>query len=313
MRESKRVIIAAFAGNLALAVSKFVAAGFTGSSAMLSEGVHSVVDTGNQLLLLLGISRASRPPDERHPFGYGMEIYFWTFVVAILIFAVGSGISFYEGFRHLRHPEPIENAVWNYAVLSLGLVFEGVAWTVAYREFNKTRGGRPWLRAVRLSKDPTIFTVLFEDTAAMLGLLVALAGVAGAQIFAMPVLDAAASIGIGVILAGTAILLAIESKGLLIGEGADPEVVRSIRAIIGGDPRIAKVNEVLTMHLAPRTILVAASLDFTGGLSSGEVEEAVTGFEQAVKRAHPRVGRIFIEAQHWRDHRRIGAAQNMER
>lgn len=299
MRESKKVIFAALAGNMALAVAKFVAAAFTGSSAMLSEGVHSLVDTGNQLLLLLGIHRSARRPDEAHPFGYGMEIYFWTFVVAILIFAVGAGISLYEGIQHVRNPEPVNNPVWNYVVLSLGLVFEGAAWGIALREFNKTRGKLPLFRAVRLSKDPTLFTTLFEDSAAMLGLLVALAGISLAEILDMPMLDGVASIGIGVILAVTAVLLAAESKGLLIGEAADPEVVRGIRDIVSGGESggVEHVNEILTMHLAPRAIFVAVSVDFSDALDSVQVEAAVSSFEACIKARYPHVGRVFIEAQ----------------
>lgn len=295
--QSKKVIYAALLGNSMIAVSKFVAASVTGSSAMLSEGIHSVVDSGNQLLLLWGLKVSNKKPDQDHPFGYGMELYFWTFVVAILIFAIGSGISLYEGIKHFQHPEPISSPWWNYGVLIFGMLFEGWALSVAYKEFNKMRGDTPILKAIRRSKDPTVFTVLFEDSAAMLGLLIALAGVAGSHLLGLHYLDGLASIGIGIVLAVVAITLAIESKGLLIGEGAAPETVASIRSCMVEDPRIKSVNELLTMHLSPQDILVNASIDFVDGLAAEEVEAAVSTFERQIKAKHPDVQRIFIEAQ----------------
>lgn len=299
---SKTVIYAALAGNSLIAVSKFVAASVTGSSAMFSEGVHSVVDSGNQLLLLFGLKRAVRAPDEKHPFGYGMELYFWTFVVAILIFAVGSGISIYEGVRSLSNPHTVESPGWSYAVLSLAMVFEGAAWWVAFREFRRTRGNQTWFAAVRNSKDPTVFTILFEDTAAMLGLMIAFIGIFSAQYFDMPILDGIASICIGVVLAVVALVLAFESKGLLIGEGASPEVIAGIRAVVSNDSRITGMNEILTMHMGPEDILLAASVDFDDSLTAGKVEQAITDFEKAIKNQFPQVKRIFIEAQSWRQH-----------
>jgi len=209
-----KVVYAALIGNSLIAVTKFAAAALTGSSAMLSEGVHSLVDTGNQLLLLYGIHRAGRPADRRHPFGYGAELYFWAFVVAILIFAVGAGVSIYEGIAKIREPHAIESPVINYVVLALAMVFEAAAWWIAFKAFRATKGKLGWLQAVRSSKDPTIFTVLFEDTAAMLGLTVALIGIWGAATFDILWLDGAASVVIGLILAVAALLLAIETKGL---------------------------------------------------------------------------------------------------
>jgi len=297
---SKRVSYAALAGNGLIAVLKFAAAGITGSSAMLSEGIHSVVDCGNQGLILFGLKRAQRPPDAHHPFGYGMELYFWTFVVAILIFAVGAGVSMYEGIERLLHPHPIERPSVNYIVLTLALIFESFAWWVAYKEFQRTRGSRGWFEAVRHSKDPTVFTVLFEDTAAMLGILIAMLGVASAHLLGITWADGVASILIGVVLAATAVLLANECKGLLIGEAADRKVVEGIRATFSADRRIARVNEVLTMHMGPSDILLAASVDFIDNLGSGEVEQCITDFELQIKTAHPAVKRVFIEAQNWR-------------
>ncbi|MCZ6740684.1 MAG: cation diffusion facilitator family transporter [Alphaproteobacteria bacterium] len=301
---SRKVIFAALFGNLVIAVIKFAASAFTGSSAMLAEAIHSVVDTGNQGLLLYGIRAAARPPDEAHPFGYGMELYFWTFVVAILIFALGAGISIYEGVAKVIEPHPMENPEINYAVLGAAMVFEGVAWTIAVKEFRKVMGPRGWLEEVRHSKDPTIFTVLFEDTAAMAGLVVAFSGIAAAQLTGLALLDGVASIVIGLILAGTAALLAYESKELLIGEAASREVVEGIRKILAGQEGILCINEVLTMHLGPRDILCNISIDFRQGLTSDQVEETITSMERRIKSAHPQVTRIFIEAQGRSSHER---------
>lgn len=294
---SKRVIYAALIGNGLIAIAKFFAAFMTGSSAMLSEGIHSTVDCGNQILLLFGMKRAKQAPDDQHPFGYGMELYFWAFVVAIMVFAVGSGISIYEGVLHVLHPEPLTSPIWNYGVLSIAMVFEAGAWWVAFREFEKTRRGRSFLRAVRESKDPTVFTVLFEDSAAMLGLIIAFIGVAGAQYLNLPILDGVASIAIGCVLAIVATLLAIETKGLLIGESAEPRVVDGIRAYLTPDKRVLAVNEILTMHMGPNEILLNVSLDFIDGISAEEIEAAISDFESHIKGEFPRIGKVFIEAQ----------------
>ena len=298
--DSRKVIFAALGANALIAVSKFVAAYITGSSAMLSEGVHSVVDTGNQGLLLHGMKRSERPPDDAHPFGYGAEVFFWAFVVAILIFAIGAGISFYEGINKLLHPHPIKSPHINYIVLGAAFIFEAVAWTIAYKEFRKAQGSeKPFhiFTAVRESKDPATFTVLFEDTAAMLGLIAATAGVAGAHVFDLQWADGAASIVIGAILAATAIFLARETKGLLIGEAASPTVVQGVRETVHEVPHIININELRTMHLAPHEILLALSVDFADGVSSEQVEMAVSTLEQTIKGRHPEVRRIFIEAQ----------------
>ena len=300
---SKKVIYAALFGNGAIAVTKFIAASITGSSAMLSEAIHSVVDTGNQGLLLYGIRRAKRPADPQHPFGYSMELYFWTFVVAILIFAVGAGISAYEGIIKLMNPHPVTSPHINYIVLGLAMVFEAVAWWIAFREFRRTKGSLGYLAAVRRSKDPTVFTVLFEDSAAMLGLIAAFLGIALGQALDMPELDGVASIIIGVILALTAALLAYESKGLLIGEGADPQVVAGVREIVRDKQGIERVNELLTMHLGPEDVLLTLSLDFNDRLSAGDVEVAITELEDLIKSAFPQISRVFIEAQSWKAHR----------
>lgn len=295
--ESRTVILAALAGNSAIAVTKFGAAIFTGSSAMFAEGIHSAVDTGNQLLLLLGLRRAKRPPSPAHPFGHGKEVYFWSFVVAILIFAVGAGISIYEGVHHLLHPRPIDNPMVNYIVLGLAMVFEAGAWYVAWKGFNEQRNGRGYVEAVRRGKDPTLFVVLFEDSAAMLGLIVAFLGILMAQVTGIPWFDGAASVAIGVILALTAAWLAWESMALLIGESADPAVVRGIREIVGGEPDVTEVHEVLTLHMGPDFILVNVAADFADGVPSEKVEAAITRIGRAIKATFPEVRRVFVEAE----------------
>jgi cation diffusion facilitator family transporter len=300
---SKFVVYAALCANSAIAATKFVAAAFTGSSAMLSEAVHSVVDTGNQGLLLYGLRRAARPPDRQHPFGYGREIYFWSFVVALLIFAAGAGVSFYEGLHKLFHPRPVTRVYVNYVVIGLAMIFEGISWYFSLRVVRSTQGQRGLLDEVRRSKDPMVFTVLFEDSAALLGLLVALAGIALAEWLDMPVFDAAASIGIALILAGTAAWLAYECKGLLIGESVRPEVRRGIERILDDQRGIIRVNEHRSVHLGPEDVLLNLSLDFASNLSADQVEAAISDLERHIKSEYPEIKRVFIEAQSWQGHR----------
>lgn len=294
---SKKVIYAAMIGNGLIAVAKFVGAAFTGSSAMLSEGIHSLVDTGNQSLLLYGIARSKRPADEKHPFGYASEIYFWAFIVAILIFSIGAGISVYHGVEKVLHPHPVQDPMINYVILVLAMVFEGFAWWIAYREFSSTQGKKGLFQAVQESKDPTIFTVLFEDTAAMLGLIVALIGIWLSVTLDMPVIDGVASILIGIILAGTALLLALETKGLLIGEAAAPEIVEDIRRLISLQPAIVALNEIRTLHRGPNDVLLALSVDYNDEVPAGVVERTNTDLEIAIKDRFPVVKRLFIEVQ----------------
>ncbi len=299
---SKKVVYAALAGNSLIAITKFTAASFTGSSAMFSEAIHSSVDTGNQALLLYGMKRAERPADSRHPFGYSKEIYFWAFVVAILIFAVGAGVSLYEGVEKTLHPHAVTNVHINYLVLGAAIIFEGFAWWIAFKEFKKGVGRRSMLRALQRSKDPSIFTVLLEDTAAMAGLIVALIGVFLADVLEMPVLDGVASITIGVILTLAAIVLAYETKALLIGETAEDEIVEGIRGKLTGIQEITGVNEVLTMHMGPADILANISVDFADGTSAERIEALITDLETRIKEAHPEIKRIFIEVQSRQGH-----------
>ena len=294
---SRKVIYAALAGNFAIALTKFAAAAWTGSSAMWSEGVHSVVDTANQLLLLYGIKRASLPPDEDHPLGYGRELYFWSFIVALLIFSLGAGISFYQGILHIREPVLITDPHVNYIVLGISFVFEGATFWIALTEFNKTRGTLGVIEAATASKDPPSYLVLFEDSAATLGIVIAFAGTLGAQVLAMPMLDGVASIGIGVVLAVTSIFLARESKALLIGEGARGRTQRSIRQIAAECGGVEQVNDLVTVHLAPDQVVAALSLEFRDPLTTPDIEKAVATIEQRIREKHPEVTSVFIKPQ----------------
>jgi cation diffusion facilitator family transporter len=294
---SKKIIFAALAGNALISITKFIASAITGSSAMMSEGIHSLVDTGNQALLLYGLKRAKRPADKDFPFGHGKEIYFWSFVVAILIFAVGAGISIYEGIQHVIHPSPVESPMVNYIVLGLAMIFEGWAWLMALREFRALKGKTGYFKAVKEGKDPTVFVVLFEDSAALLGLVVAALGLFLGQITGLEVFDGIASILIGCILGGTAIWLAYETKSLLIGEAASPEVVDAIGEMAGRLVTVENVNEVLTLHMGPEYVLVNVSLDFANDASAADVEHAVECLDRGIRSRFPLVKRIFIEAE----------------
>ncbi len=310
---SKKVIYAALIGNSLIAGTKFSASVYTGSSAMLSEAIHSLVDTGNQCLLLVGLKKSKQRADAQHPFGYGRELYFWAFVVAILIFAVGAGVSIYEGIKKVQHPHPVTSPIVNYAVLVFSLVFEGAALYVAVKEFNKARGNTPFFRAVRQSKDPATFTVVFEDTAAMLGLLVAFIGLLAADWFNLPILDGAASIGIGLILAATAMFLAYETKALLIGEAADSEIDRGIRQIVAQQKPVKNLNELRTMHMGPDDVLMALSIDFHDHYKAGAVEETIYQLERDIKASYPQMKRLYIEVQSQEHHDQVEAEKAKER
>jgi cation diffusion facilitator family transporter len=295
---SNIAVIGALIANLVIAVSKFIGSAITGSSAMLSEGIHSLVDTGNQWLLLLGMKKSRKLPDESHPFGHGKEFYFWTLVVAILLFSLGGGMSFYEGIMHIKHPEPIENPLVNYIILGIGVIFEGTTWLIAFRELKKGKyiKGRSFLRAVHSSKDPGVFVVIFEDTAAVSGLVLATLGVFLSTYYDNPVFDGAASLLIGVILATVAVLLANESRSLLIGESAYRKLIEEVMEIVKDDPMVEKNQRPLSMHLGPDEILLALDVQFKRG-KPGEIESAVERLEKKIKDTHPEVKRIFIEAR----------------
>ena len=295
--ESKNAVIAAILGNMAIAVIKFIAGFITGSSAMISEGIHSVVDTGNGGLLFYGLKRGARPADEQHPFGHGAEIYFWSLIVAVSIFGIGGGMSIYEGITHIQHPAELESPVINYIVLALAFVFESISFSVAWRAFKRSKKGRNTITAIRRSKDPSLFTVLFEDTAALLGLVVAFIGVFLSHQLNAPVLDGTASIVIGCILVVAALWLAYESRSLLVGEAADPELVADIRRIVLEDPAVTDLGAVLTMHLGPDAVLLNIEVVFTPGLTAEEIHETVHRIERLIGEPYPQVSRIFIEVE----------------
>ncbi len=288
---------AALAGNVAVAVAKFGAAALTGSAAMLSEAVHSLVDSVNEMLLLYGIARSARPADRSHPLGYGRELYFWSFVVALLIFALGAGVSVYEGISRVLTPQPIERPRIIYAVLALSLVFEGASWWVGMRAFASAKGRLGWWQAFRRSKDPPAFIVVFEDTAALAGILAAAAGTTAALYTGDARWDGAASLVIAAILAGVAVLLAQESKELLIGERADPRLSDAILRTAATIPGVCSANSIITVQIAPHSIIATLSLDFQDALRAPDIERAVVELENRLRSAHPEVTALFVKPQ----------------
>jgi len=293
---SKIAIYGAIAANSAIAVSKFVAAFFTGSSTMLSEGIHSLVDTGNGVLLLFGIKLSKKPADENHPFGYGNEIFFWSFVVAILIFALGGGIAIYEGVRHILHPRQLEHVQWNYVVLILAMIFEGSALRVALNQFNASRRNKPFMRALKDSKDTSTVAVVVEDTAALLGLMIALLSVLLGHLSGWPYFDGIGSVLIGVLLVSVAFFFAVECKALLVGEGLLPEEIEKIDQILDEEPRVSVYRRPLSLYFGPNEVLVNLDVHFIDDLNSDQIEQTVDRIEARIKTALPSVNRIYIEA-----------------
>ena len=291
---SKTAIIAALVGNLLIAVTKGIAAALSGSSAMLSESVHSMVDTGNEVLLLYGLKRAAKPPDKVHPYGYGRELYFWSFVVALLIFAVGAGVSAYEGVVHIRHPEPIRDVWINFVVLGLAAVFEGISWWFGWKAFSRVRRSRPIWDAFVASKDPTTFMVLFEDSAALLGILIAAIATFLSWKLKLPWVDGAGSILIGLVLAIVAALLARESKELLIGERASPELSAAVRQTASEDPCVRKVIDITTSQMGPDQVIATIAVEIDEDLRVPEVEQLIARIEGAIQARFPQLFRIFI-------------------
>lgn len=291
---SRSAIIAALIGNLLIAVTKGIAAAISGSSAMLSEAVHSVVDSGNEVLLLYGQHRAQNPPDRLHPWGYGREIYFWSFVVALLIFALGAGVSIYEGIVHIQSPEPMSDPLINYAVYAASAVFEGISWWFGWAAFKRVRGNRPIFAAVEASKDPPSFMVLFEDSAALVGLVIATAATFLSLRFDAPWIDGAGSILIGVVLATIAVLLARESKDLLIGERARPELSASIREIARREPGVRSVSGILTSQLSPDQVIANVGVEFADDLCTGDIERIIGHLETELRKRHPDLFRVFV-------------------
>ena len=302
---SRSAVWAALIGNVLVAVVKAGAAAVTGSSAMLSEAVHSFVDTGNEVLLLYGMRMAKRRADPDHPAGYGRELYFWSFVVALLVFALGAGVSLIQGVYRVMHPEPIENALVSELVLAAAFVFEGWSWLVSVRQFQKVKGDLGWYEAFRKSKDPPLFMVVFEDSAALIGIVIAAVGTVLSARFDVEMADGVSSILIGLVLACTSTLLARESKSLLIGERANGELIRSMLAIANQTCRPSRANGVLTVQLAPDEIMAAMSFEFDDALTAPQIEQMVADIERRIQETHPEVSSLFIKPQNpgqYRDH-----------
>ncbi|AXY61240.1 MULTISPECIES: cation diffusion facilitator family transporter [Acinetobacter] len=298
MSDSNKVVVyAALLGNLAIAVVKFVAAYITNSSAMLSEAVHSVVDTLNEILLLHGMKKSQKPANAKHPFGYGRELYFWAFIVALMVFALGAIVSVYQGVLHILHPEEMKNPLVNYIVLGFAILCEGTSWFVALKAFKKTKGSLGYFEAFRRSKDPTTFTVLFEDSAALIGLFIALLGIFLAHQLDMPVLDGVASILIGVVLAVSAFLLARETKGLLLGETADPQLRHNVLQIAQDDVAVQSANGVLTEQIGAHQVIASLSLEFKDNLTSDDIELCVNRIEARIRQIHPEIVALFVKPQ----------------
>ena len=295
--ESTIAIYAAIAGNLAIAITKFVAAAVTGSSAMLSEAIHSVVDTGNGWLILLGVRKSRKPPDSDHPFGHGHELYFWTLIVGVLIFAVGGGMSVYEGIMHILHPTSPERPAWSYAVLGIATVFEGTTWLFGWKAFKTERGRKGVLQTIHETKDPSSFTVLLEDSAALLGLVFAFLGIFLGTQLGLPQLDGVASVLIGLLLCGVAVLMVYESKGLLIGEGLDHESLKSIRELVEKDEAVEWVGHLHTMYLGAHEVLLTIELRFRNHISALEVRQGVRRLQKNIQSQHPDVRRIFFSSE----------------
>ncbi|MDB5820520.1 MAG: cation transporter, partial [Rhizobacter sp.] len=296
MAESRIAIFGAIAANVAIAVTKFVVAGVTGSSAMLSEGVHSAVDTLNGILLLVGLKLSQRPATPEHPFGHGKELYFWSLIVAVLVFGLGGGVSFYEGVQHIRHPEPLTDPMWNYIVLGIAFLMEGSSFIVALKQFREQSAGLPFWRALGRSKDPSTYTVMAEDSAALAGLVVAGVGIFASHELNIPELDGVASLVIGLLLAGVAVSLIAASRGLLIGEGLQPETAKAIRDMAMEQPTVQSVGHVLSMYLGPDDVLVTVDVNFRDDTATTAAGDTITALQKQVKARFPMIKRLFIEA-----------------
>ena len=295
--DSKKVIYAAIVANLGIAAAKFVVAALTGSAAMLAEGIHSAVDTGNELLLLIGEKISTRKPDARHPFGYGKAVYFWALVVALSVFSLGGGLSIYHGIHSLRAPEPLTDPTWNYVVLGVAFMFEGYSWNVSRRALNgKRRPGASLWQTVKASKDASTFTVFIEDTAALIGIVVAAAGIFLGHLFDNPYIDPAASIAIGLLLVGASFTLARETGALLLGESVGALQTGKLKELFRADPAIESVGQLMTMQLGPQDVLLTAAVRFKRGMRIDEVDVAIARLERAVEELDPTITRVYFEA-----------------
>jgi cation diffusion facilitator family transporter len=294
---SLKVIYAAIAANLGIAVSKFIVAAITGSAAMLAEGIHSAVDTGNELLLLIGERNSAKPADAKHPFGYGKELYFWALIVALSVFSLGGGLSIYHGIEALRRPEQLDDPTWNYVVLGVSALFEGYSWNVSRKALNAVRkpGASMW-QTVHASKDASVFTVFIEDTAALIGLAIAGLGIFLGHLFDNPYFDPAASVLIGLLLVGAAFMLARETGALLVGEGIGKDATRKVREVFENDPSILCVSGLQSMQLGPDEVLLTAAVQFRRGMRIDEVETAIERLEKSVAALYPAIRHIYFES-----------------
>lgn len=295
MASNKTPIYTAFAANIVIAITKLAAAAFTGSSAMASEGIHSLVDTSNEVLLLLGISKSQKPPDEKRPFGYGKELYFWSFMVSLLFFAMGGGFSIYEGIEHLMHPETITNPVWNYAILGIAFLLDGYSLMTALKEFNRQRGKTPFWKAVRISKDPTTFVVLFEDAADVIGIVIAFTGILLSLLLKNPIFDGIASIMIGILLTLVAILLVRESYSLLMGETSSKEELEEILVLVEHHPDVHRLATHASMYMSPEEVILLLKIEFEHGRQSQDLVHVVKNLRQTIQTTYPHYKHLFIE------------------
>ncbi|MDQ6873412.1 MAG: cation diffusion facilitator family transporter [Gemmatimonadota bacterium] len=293
-RDSRFPIYASIGANIAIGTSKLTAAAFTGSSAMVAEGIHSLVDSMDGTLLLVGRSRSRRPPDDRHPFGYGQELYFWSLMVAVLFFTIGGGASIFQGIAHIQHPPPPRDPLWNYVVLGAASLFDGTSFLIGFHAFRKRARGRGVIEQLRRSKDPSLFTVVLEDTADLAGIALAFLGVWFSHRLGMPYLDGVASIAVGLVLGVVALVLLVQTKSLLIGEAAEPSVVAAIRRVVASDPSVVRELRPLTVHLGPHEILVALVVDFSPELRQRDVTRAIRQLESKIRDVAPDVRQIFI-------------------
>jgi cation diffusion facilitator family transporter len=294
--ESRTAVIAAAAGNLAIAIVKFIASAVSGSAAMLSEAIHSLVDTANDALMLYGIRASRRPADDEHPFGYGHELYVWTLVVGIVFFAVGGGMSIVTGLGHIRAREAAEASAWNYAVIGIAIVFEAISWYFGFDAFRKEQRGRGIVETIQRSKDPTTFSVMLEDSAALIGLALALAGIFLSERLGMPWIDGAASILIGLLLCAVALVMVFESKSLLVGEGVERRTAQELRALIGADPAVTSIGRIATLYMGPDDVILALEIRFHGEKSTAETRHAIARLTRAIQERYPRMRHVFLDA-----------------
>jgi cation diffusion facilitator family transporter len=301
MATSHKSIYSALAANVLIAVTKFIAGAVSNSAAMISEGVHSLVDTTNELLLLLGIRQSKKPPDAKRPFGYGKELYFWSFIVSILIFGLGGGISIYQGYVHIRHPEELGDPFWNYIVLGASIIFEGTSLIIAIKEFNKVRGHQSWWQAIVRSKDPSNFLVLFEDAAAVAGLFVVMIFIYLSHAFNKPFLDGVASVIVGLLLVAVSLVLARESRSLLMGEGIAPATQQRIKTLVEKDEAVLKVLYIVSDYRSPEEVLLLLIVAFKADLDTGEINEAIARIREEVKEEFALVHYVIIQPEFYEE------------